>query len=123
MSHAPKSAFCPLYFSANGGTFTPSGEPIFTMNTPGLCDRAFDCGTCSLMTRWVGGVSGWQIGWECDKCLKDTFLGDKSQGIKRWLPGFYQSSDSEGSTTYSGGCTRCGWHSSFLQIILRRQNG
>jgi hypothetical protein len=122
VTHSIKTAFCPLYFSAHGGRFTEKGVPIFDENIPGLCDRAFDCGTCSLMTKMVSEVVGWQLGWECDKCLKETFQEDKDGEVKRWLPGFFQSSEPD-SKEYSGGCTRCGWHTSFLQIILRRHRG
>lgn len=127
MSDPTKAAACPLYFSAHGGQFDRRGNPIFNgIPIPAVCDRAFDCGTCSLMTQWVSSMvaSGWVVGWECDKCLKETFLEDKGGGRGRIVPGFYHSGrrddpDNGGLT----GCTRCGWESSFIQIILRRPHG
>ena len=127
MADPSKSAFCPLYFSAHGGQFNDRGLALFNgMRIPGVCDRAFDCGTCSLMSKWVNEMMsvGWAVGWECDRCLKDTYLADKSSKTGRILPGFYQSSQPDDKERgYIDGCTRCGWQTSFLQIILRRQHG
>ena len=125
MTTPVKTAYCPLLFQRNGGKFGPRNEPIFEPNEDedsspmGTCSRAFDCGTCTLMTEWLNGaMTGWTIGWECDKCLKETFELDKDSGVDRWLPGFYHSSPDENA--YEGGCTRCGWQTLFLNLVLRR---
>lgn len=129
MSHSTKTAFCPLYFRAHGGRFTEKGLPIFTAdeedeNAPGMCGRAFDCGTCSLMVNWIPEMVGWSAGWECDGCLKETFLQDKEAKTERWLPGFYHSSQpDEQAQGFISGCTRCGWPGSFLQLVFRRPHG
>jgi len=127
MSDPSKTAFCPLYFSAHGGQFNEKGLALFSgMMIPGVCDRAFDCGTCSLMSKWVSEMiaAGWSVGWECDQCLKNTFLDDKGRGVNRLLPGFYQASQPDPQQSgFIPGCTRCGWQTSFLQIVLRRQHG
>lgn len=137
MEHPVRSAFCPLYFRAHGGqflitrpcsaeTFVVRGTPIFRDGVLGTCDRPFDCGTCPLMSQWVVEMvaAGWAVGWECDQCLKDTLLEDKIQGVQRELPGFFQSCQPDDADQPPiGGCTRCGWQTSFLQIILRRSSG
>lgn len=137
MSNSYKNAFCPLYFRANGGKYDSKGEPIFTIRidengiedevgVSGLCSRAYDCGTCSLLVSWVPEMTalGYQLGWECDKCLKETFIEDKEQGVERELPGFFQSSQpNENEPGYIPGCTRCGWPGTFLQLIFRRPRG
>jgi len=127
MSDPTRQAFCPLYFSHNGGKFNDRGLALFSgEGIPGVCDRAFDCGTCSLMSKWVGEkmAEGWVIGWECVTCVKNTYLDDKGRGVHRLLPGFYQSSQPDPNQRgFIPGCTRCGWESSLLQIILRRQHG
>jgi hypothetical protein len=123
VSHSTKTAFCPLYFSAHGGRFTDRGHPIFSDQVPGLCDRAFDCGTCSEVSNWVSQMvpAGYRVGWECDKCLKETLFEDRGLGVHRVLPGLYQSSQpDEYEPGFLSGCTRCGWPGTFLQIILRR---
>lgn len=127
MSEPTKTAFCPLYFSFHGGQFNERGMAVFDrVPIAGMCDRAFDCGTCALMSKWLNEMfdDGWDIGWECDKCLKQTYEPDKEAGIRRNLPGFFQSTQpDEQAPGYIPGCTRCGWPGSFLQVILRRQHG
>jgi len=111
MQHPVKIAFCPIYFEANGGQYTDKGTPIFKEGLRGVCSDAFDCRDCPLMIRWSKlRELHYRIGWECDKCLKDTFREDKKHKITRWLPAFY----------HSGICTQCGYQRTFLQLILRR---
>jgi hypothetical protein len=138
MDHPVRVAFCPILFESNGGGFTDSGLPILYDDSDegqqrrGRCDVAYDCGVCSLLHAWVERASQtWLIGWECDHCLKST---QKEDGKKRWLPGFYQSGREAGTEPHPdlpdfdnvdpdlpalSGCTRCGWQTSFLQLVLR----
>jgi hypothetical protein len=122
MLHPERSAFCLLLFGSNGGQFDELGRPIFRGQL-GTCGRAFDCGTCPLMREWMLKLAqdGWEWGWECDQCLKNTFDTDHAREVERILPGYYQSSqpDDEDHPPIEG-CTRCGWQTSFLQLILRR---
>lgn len=140
MEHPVKTAPCPLYFAAHGGQFTQLGMPILrdieageAQYLPVYCDRAYDCGVCPLMHEWVEHriAEGWSVGWECDKCLKDTWQTERDRkDIERALPGFYQAGRApdlqEGDRNFDPdrppltGCTRCGWGSSFLQLVLRR---
>jgi hypothetical protein len=110
-----KQAFCTLLFASNGGTFLPSGDPLFAPGVKGSCDEAYDCGRCPLMGQWLDqrAQEGSRIGWECVGCLNET------KGEGRSLPGFFQSGwvDEPGGLD---GCTRCGFETSFLQLVLRR---
>lgn len=134
MSDAVRAGFCPLYFASNGGSFQQNGLPIFVDHEDirGNCDKPYDCIECSLLQEWVHALQAdsWVPGWECEQCLKDTRLE------KRVLPGFYQTgrdpetdpfsslpgySNEEISTPQLTGCTRCGWQTSFLQLVLRRR--
>jgi hypothetical protein len=107
---------------------TDLGDEMFVRS---LCSRAWDCGRCSLMHEWVRGLatSGWAVGWECVGCLKDTRREDEENG-GRVLPGFYQAGrrfdrtpddpEFDKDRPALEGCTRCGWESSLLQLVLRR---
>lgn len=135
MEHPVRMAFCPILFAANGGTFDEKGLPIFNQQdkrtwVAGKCSKPHDCGECSLLHEWVNGLmaQGWTVGWECIHCLKET----KAEGDKRILPGFYQASRFRGAPENYveaepkkaiAGCTRCGWGSSFLQLVLRGGQG
>lgn len=136
MEHPVRVAFCPIYFGSNGGQFDSLGKPIFSKRDEdgfparGKCDRPFDCGTCPYLGQWVLNLQAqdWEIGWECEKCLKDTKKEDTDKNI-RFLPGFYQAgrskdlkpedSDYDPDRPPLEGCTRCGWETSFLQLIIR----
>ena len=124
-------AFCPLLFSANGGEFDQKGRPIFRQLQEarkfirGKCDEAYDCGECELLVRWCNerAAEGFHIGWECVHCLKET------KAVPRWTPKFYQSSKYRGPPEDRDlvepdrsldGCTRCGWGSMVLQLVLRK---
>jgi hypothetical protein len=136
VEHPVQVAFCPLLFAYNGGQFTKLGKPIFVgEDIRGTCDKAFDCDDCRVMEAWLATLKAqdWVHGWECLACLRET----KEQS--RSLPGYYQSGRSEklcvpeidpidkqyvenpdeDKPTVQG-CTRCGWQSSFLQLVLRR---
>lgn len=147
MEHPLKTAACPLLFAASGGRFTPLGLPVVggvvVLDTEDvdpdhnraasiLCDEAYDCGTCPLLRQWVAteAQQGWSIGWECSNCLKETFRRERDDpALERKLPGFYQAGrdvapdheDYDPDNPPLAGCTRCGWGSSFLQLVLRRQ--
>ena len=131
-------AFCPIYYGANGGLFDERGVPMEdpdaeeTVHTRGKCDRPFDCGTCPYLHQWVGKLAsqGMGIAWECIACLKQTKKMDKESGVIRFIPGYFQAGRPpvpEGHPDYDkdnpplAGCTRCGWESSFLQLIIRRR--
>lgn len=130
MEHPIRVAFCQIFFGANGGQFTELGNPIFYSTDEmddggapvrGKCDRPYDCGTCPYMGQWVEGLQaqGWIIGWECYHCLKLT------KETPRLLPGFYQTGRIPNPTLDDQpelleGCTRCGWETSFLQLVLRK---
>jgi hypothetical protein len=144
MDHPIRVAFCPILFAVNGGRFTDKGLPIFQekdedgYSPRGKCDRAFDCGVCPHLTAWVNqfAVAGWSVGWECNACLKNTAKSDAEERLDRLLPGYYQSGrDPDDENPFPEmpgfdnkdadrpplhGCTRCGWQSSFLQLIMRR---
>ena len=144
MDHPIRVAFCPLFFSSNGGEFDQNGLPrVFRVDDEekpklvgrlwvrGKCKKAYDCGSCSLMREWVEGEQrrGWVVGWECSQCLKLTKKEAASEG--RVLPGFYQSGrhpdltmddpDYDKDKPKLSGCTRCGYETSFLQLVLRRR--
>lgn len=140
MEHPVQVAFCLIYFGANGGTFDELGRPIFKERDEdgfpvrGKCDRPFDCGTCHHLGKWVLELQsqGWDIGWECYQCLKDTKKTDTEEN-QRFLPGHYQAGrkqdlkeedqDYDPDQPPLEGCTRCGWSTSFLQLVLRRKKG
>jgi hypothetical protein len=146
MEHPVKTAPCPLLFAANGGRFNQLGLPVF--NTTALdpndpedayvaatnCDRAYDCGVCPLLIQWIDAriAEGWNIGWECTKCLNDSFTFERDNpDVERKLAGYYQAGrdpmltpddeDYDPDRPPLTGCTSCGWGSSFLQLVLRRQ--
>jgi hypothetical protein len=133
MEHPVRTAFCKILFWKMGGAFGPTGLPIIQPGVRGKCNRAFDCGSCSHMHDWLSLLlqQGWTWGWECDKCLRETKDSDDAQNIERSVQGFYQAGrkgdltedDPEYDPDRPGleGCTRCGWESSFLQLVLRRQ--
>ena len=132
------NSFLAILFGANGGQFTPDTHlPIMHQEVGDFgirarCSRPWDCGTCSLMRKWIEArqAQGWFSGWECSDCLKRTAkfdLGDGGGG--RELPGFYQAGrrayppdDLNYDADRPGllGCTRCGFETSFLQLVLRR---
>lgn len=134
MDQPVRAAFCPLYFAANGGTFTPAGLPILDNENPvrGLCDIAFDCGVCGHLHAWLARIEkDWSPGWECDACVKVTYRTDPKGRV---LTGFYQSGrdqeddphehlpgfdNSDPDNPPLAGCTRCGWQTSLLQLVLR----
>src|ERR1035437_8757838 len=99
------SAFCLVFFGANGGSFTPTGLPIIQEGVRGHCPEPFDCGQCSLLQGWIAERvrPNWNVSWECWECLDG-----KEQG--RLLPGYYQS----------GFCQRCQQERILLQLVLRR---
>ncbi len=128
-NHPRRVAFCPLLFAENGGEFTENNKPIFKMDARtyvrGKCDEAYDCGECNILIRWCEkrAAEGYHIGWECVHCLKET------KAVLRWLPGFYESSRYRGlpedwvlvePERRLDGCTRCGFGTPLLQLVLRR---
>lgn len=134
MERPVRVAFCKILFAKNGGTFTQTGLPIMQKGVRGKCNRAFDCGSCPHMQEWITAQvqkEGWDWGWECGKCLRETRATDEAQNIERAVQGFFQSGrrkdltpdDPDYDSDLPGleGCTRCGWESSFLQLVLRRQ--
>ena len=132
MPHPTRAAFCPIFFGANGGKFTPDTHlPIMRKGIRGLCNRPWDCGACSLLREWIDAKQreGWVVGWECDDCLKRTRKWDDTDGGGRELPGFYQAGrlprpkddpEYDKDKPKLEGCTRCGYETSFLQLVLRR---
>jgi hypothetical protein len=144
VDHPVRVAFCPILFGSNGGRFSEKGLPIFEekdedgLSPRGKCDAPHDCGSCGLLTAWVNGfvAAGWTIGWECDRCIKATDREDYEAHMQRLLPGYYQSGrdtndvnpfpdipnydNSDPDRPGLLGCTRCGWQSSFLQLVMRR---
>lgn len=127
MEHPVNTAFCPLFFAKNGGSFTKRGHPISEEDTRGACDRAFDCASCTLMHEYTSAQSqeGWSVSWECVDCL-----GVSHRFSEYCLPGFYQAGKLPGiltddplydpDTPQISGCFGCGKQTSFLQLILRR---
>lgn len=140
------SAFCTFRFSANGGRFTGNGLPIITdedkdedgIVISGKCTNPGDCNDCGDLRVKALELyqQGWSIDWECDQCIKVTRKSDRLQGITRELPGVYQTGRNPSSNPFPdlpkfdnsenrppsvAGCMRCGWQTSFLQLILRRQ--
>ena len=130
--------FCKILFGVNGGKFTATGLPIIgeseddAERARGKCWRAFDCGSCIHMSTWLAQLEaqGWHFAWECDRCLRETEKLDKEAGTTRFVQGFYQAGrkydrspddpDYDSDRPGLEGCTRCGWESSFLQLVLRR---
>jgi hypothetical protein len=147
MGHPVRVAWCKILFGANGGRFTGWGMPIFAneimdvtddgyvqqMPVRGKCDRAFDCIECWALNDWLKILinDGWEHGWECDKCLRETQKPDRQNNIQRQVQGIYQAGRKKGTPPEDKwnfdddfplleGCTRCGWQSSFLQLVLRK---
>jgi len=135
MEHPVRVAFCKILFWKNGGTFDVRGMPIRAQRQQyirGKCSQPYDCGQCSLLQEWLASLSaaGWQWGWECDACLKETLGQDRAAGTERFVQGYYQAGrkadlspddpDFDPDRPQLEGCTRCGWESSFLQLVLRR---
>lgn len=146
MSDNYSSAFCSFRFLANGGRFTERGLPIITNDErdaeglviSGKCVNPGDCDSCEDLRVKVTELfhQGWSVDWECVHCIKTTKKDDLRQGIVRDLPGVFQSGrdpnsaplpelpnydNSEDRPPSLTGCMRCGWQTSFLQLILRRQ--
>lgn len=134
MEHPNRVAFCKLLFAWNGGTFNERNMPVVSKDSwvRGSCDRAFDCLECTVMLNWLDSLKkqGWAIGWECDFCLKETDAERHREDMQRSVEGFYQSGwrsrlapdDPEFDEDKQAleGCTRCGWETNFLQLVLRR---
>lgn len=142
MEHPVRVAFCKLLFASKGGTFDEKGMPKFgelqgrmldrTVHVRGRCDRAYDCGECPILHDWLKQlvVQGWNFGWECVTCLKNSQKPDEEHGIERRVQGFYQSGrrsdlpvvdpDYDPDNPGLEGCTSCGHETSFLQLVLRR---
>lgn len=157
-------AACPLLFESTGGQLDKRGRPLFTLqegkmvpvgNPQALinCDRAYDCGVCPLLHRWLQNKinEGYSFGWECARCIKtSTYRSrelDKKNGLERIVTGYYQagrrfdtdpeSNEFDQDAPGIEGCThihevddpvvnkrageRCGWETSFLQLVLRRR--
>lgn len=145
MDHPVMVAPCPILFAVNGGRFDDKGRPIFDdaesdgVSPRAKCSRAYDCGTCSLLHNEISYIQlkGWVSGWECVKCIEDTKIPDKENGVTRKYGEFYQAGRAPWADPFGGslgefdnsdpdntpvpGCTRCGWQSSFLQLIMRRR--
>lgn len=135
MERPNRTAFCKLLFARNGGTFNDRNMPVFDQKAwaRGACDRAYDCLDCGVMQDWLVYLQkvGWTIGWECDLCLKQTEEEKDREDMQRFVEGFYQSGrdptrgqedpDYDEDKPALAGCTRCGWESSFLQLVLRRK--
>jgi len=135
VEHPVRVAFCKILFWKNGGSFSPTGLPIFRSTderVQGRCTRAYDCGQCSYLQEWLVFLQqqGWAWGWECDACLRKTLEEDRKSNIERHVQGYYQAGrrwdrtpdDPEYDPDRPGleGCTRCGWESSFLQLVIRK---
>lgn len=151
---------CAILFESTGGQLDRKGRPLFTLQGGDVvplgssqalinCDRAYDCGVCPLLHRWLQQkvTEGYSYGWECDQCLRATFKTDRANNIERIVTGYYQAGRKFGISTESPdfdpdqpgleGCTHvhefdvpevekragevCGWESSFLQLVLRRR--
>jgi hypothetical protein len=128
-------AFCKVMFGWNGGEFSETGLPLASEEeVRALCDRAYDCGACTALGTWLASLAaqGWTWGWECDKCVKDSRSVDAARGVRRVPQALYQAGrrrdrlpgDPEYDPDLPGleGCTTCGWESSFLQLVLRKEN-
>jgi hypothetical protein len=135
MEHPVRVAFCKILFWKNGGQFSPTGLPVVNAREQvrGKCTRAYDCGQCSYLQEWIAFLQqqGWSFGWECDTCLKKTEVEDRKNGVERHVQGYYQAgrkyeTQPEDQWNWDPdrpgleGCTRCGWESSFLQLVIRR---
>lgn len=100
----------------------------------GYCSHAFDCKDCPVFSKWADEIcnNGWLLTWECIECLK------ASKNVERFLPGFFQSGRGPDNALLSivkefdntdedmpslTGCQKCGFQSSFLQAVFRRQHG
>lgn len=123
----------------------PLGNPEARLN----CDRAYDCGVCTLLHRWLDAkvLEGYSFGWECDRCIKQTLKANVGNDIEFVITGYYQAGRKFNTDPESGdydpdvpgieGCTHvhefddpevnkragesCGWETSFLQLVLRRR--
>lgn len=145
MDHPVRVAACMILFADSGGRISDDGKPIFDdpdsdgVSPRAKCSRAYDCGVCSLLHREVSRaeMEGWVPGWECSKCIDATRREDTANDVERVLWGYYQAGRIPGTDPYDGalgeydnsdpdgpaisGCTRCGWQSSFLQLVTRRR--
>ncbi len=155
-------AACELLFESTGGILK-NGRPVLVPSQDGsgeliragnpdaiiMCDRAFDCGSCQLLHRWleIKLQEGYSATWECQYCLKKTQKSDERDGVERIITGYYQTgrrtdidpTDKDYDPDIPGlaGCTHifefddpetgkrsgemCLWESSFLQLVLRRK--
>lgn len=122
-------AFCKILWWKNGGAFTSSGLPLAGDEwTRGKCVKAYDCSECVFLQEWLHWLvqQGWTFGWECDACLRATLETDAQENIVRHTQGFYQEGRQPDPTESPlehpalTGCTRCGWESAFLQLVIRR---
>lgn len=155
-------AACSILFESTGGLLR-NGRPILTSDPNGsggmvragnpnaviMCDRAFDCGTCTLLHKWLNEKiqQGYRATWECHYCLRKTKKSDGADDIERVITGYYQAGrkgdlstdDKDYDPDRPGlqGCTHilesddpdvgrrqgemCLWESSFLQLVLRRK--
>jgi hypothetical protein len=139
MEHPVRVSFCKILFGKNGGSFTETGLPILQpgeldddTQVRGKCSRAYDCGSCSYMQEWLVSLQekGWHVGWECDRCLRESRYSDAETGVTRQVQGFFQAGRKKDKTQDDPdfdpdlpgleGCTKCGWESSFLQLVLRK---
>ena len=145
MDHPVRVAPCMILFADSGGRFTDEGKPIFDdpesdgVSVRAKCSRAYDCGVCSLLHREIAQAEseGWVPGWECTGCIDSTRKDDEKNNQERILWGYYQAGRTPGTDPHHGqlgeydnsdpdgpalgGCTRCGWQSSFLQLVTRRR--
>lgn len=124
-------AFCILLFGKNGGRFTDTGMPIFEKEAKGTCYRGYDCGDCTILHAWAESLkaNNWELSWECDKCLRESVHEKDNESRERIATGYYQSGkaglpqedmDYDQDNPWLAGCTKCGWKSSFLQLVIRR---
>jgi hypothetical protein len=142
VEHPIRVAWCNLLFANNGGAVDDRLRPIRPPPEDeenkeyvrGLCDKAWDCGVCPILHRWVAAKTqeGWSVGWWCSDCIEAAIypleLQHGKEGSKRYLSitGYYQSGRPDYPPDHKNfdqdrppihGCTRCGKESSFLQLI------
>lgn len=128
-------AFCKILFWRNGGEFTETGLPKVANKDAyirGRCGEPWDCNRCQLLHDWLRHLEQdrWAVSWECEHCIKQTEKLDAANNVERSLQGYYQAGRLPASyddlANYDEdrptlpGCMRCGWQTSFLQLILRR---